>query len=126
MIILDSSTKSLEIVLDAAKTTNDMPVTVSFKYVDTSCLLTAQQQIAELGGESDTTTNGVTPVTILSAPTDPPAATEQYQKAVEFISVVNEDTAAKTVTIRLNNNGTYRTIFKCTLDVGDQLQYSDD
>lgn len=125
-MILDATDKSIEIVLGEARVTNNLPVNVSFKYVDTSCLLTPQQQVAELGGANDTNTNGTTPVTILSAPSAPDAATLQYQKVVTEMSVVNEDTVPHTVTIRLNHAGVYRTYFQVTLAVGDQLQYSEE
>jgi len=112
MIILDSALKTLEVVLAGAITTTQLPFTTS--YVDVNQTTFA----ASAATEQDGTTNSTTAVTIVSAP----GATTSRQ--VKFISVYNVDTAAATVTIRLNNNGTTRIIFKATLAVGDTLQYA--
>lgn len=109
-MFLDTTTKTLELLLGSAVTTTAMPVTVD--YVD----LTTTTTIA---GSTDTQSNGVTPVTILAAPA---AST---QRKVNGITVYNADSVSKLVTVRLNNNATLRIIVSVTLQVGDTLVYTD-
>jgi hypothetical protein len=109
-MILDSVTKSLELLLGAAATANAMPVVVD--YVDMTTTTT-------LSGSSDTQSNGTTVVTILAAPA---AST---QRKVNSISVYNADTVSSTVTIRLNNNTTLRNLISVTLQVGDTIGFTD-
>ena len=109
-MFLDATTKSIELVLGAAATTNAMPVVVD--YVDLTTTTT-------LAGVQDSASNGVTAVTILSSPA---AST---QRKVNGITVYNADTAAKAVTVRLNNNATLRPLVVATLQVGDTLGYTD-
>lgn len=109
-MILDATTKSIEIILAEAHTTNSMPVTVD--YVDLTTTTTT-------AGSSDTASNGTTAVTVVAAPA---AST---QRKVNSISVYNADTVSHVTTIRLNNNTTLRTITKVTLGMGDTLIYVD-
>ena len=110
MIILDATTKTLEIDLAGAVTTNQLPVVAS--YVDVTT--TAYTPIS-----SDTATNSTTAVTIVSAP----AASTQRQ--VKLLTVYNADTVSVTVTIQLNNNSTLRSLVVVTLAVGSTLVYTD-
>jgi ATP-dependent protease HslVU (ClpYQ) peptidase subunit len=113
MIILDSILKSLEIILAGAITTNQLPFVLG--YTD---LLSADQSISAVGS-NDGTTNSGTAVTVLAAPL------LGHTRIVKFLSIQNSDTVAATVTIRYNDNGTTRIIVKVTLDVGDNLIYTD-
>lgn len=110
MLILDTTTKSLEVKLAGAVSANELPVTAHYTDITTT-LYTP--------GSNDTQTNGATAVTIVAAPG---ASTQRH---VESISVYNADTAAATVTIQLNNNSTLRIITKVTLQAGEQLFYED-
>lgn len=106
MIILDTTNKTLEVILNGAVTANELPFTAH--YVD----ITATSVTA---GQQDGATNGTTAVTVLSAP----AASTQRQ--LKFFSLYNSDTAPATVTIRYNNNGTTRIVYKIILNVGYSL-----
>ena len=110
MLILDATTKSLEVKLAGAVSANELPVTAHYTDITTT-LYTP--------GSNDTQTNGATAATIVAAPG---ASTQRH---VESISVYNADTAAATVTIQLNNNSTLRIITKVTLQAGEQLFYED-
>jgi hypothetical protein len=107
-MLLDATTKSLEMLLAAAVTTNQLPV-VAF-YVD-------HTTTAATPGEADTQSNSTTAVSIVAAP----AASTQRQ--IKSISIFNADTVAATVTVRLNNNSTYRNIVKLTLQPDQTLLY---
>lgn len=112
-VSLDTTTKSLEVVLSATVTTNQLPFVAG--YVDISqanLVLTAVQ-------ESDGTTNNTTAVTLLSAP----AASTSRQ--LKYLSIYNADTVSATVTVRVNNNSTTRTTWKGTLAAGDVLLFDD-
>jgi len=110
MLILDATTKSLEVRLAGAVSANQLPVTAYYTDITTT-LYTP--------GSNDTQSNGATAVTIVAAPA---ASTQRH---VESISVYNADTAAATVTIQLNNNSTLRIITKVTLQAAEQLFYED-
>lgn len=111
MIILDATTKSLEVILGGAITTSQLPWTTSYVDVDQTTFA------ASAASTSDGATNSGTAVSIVAAPAS------GKSRQVKFISVYNADTAAATVTIRLNDNSTTRIIFKATLAVGDTLQF---
>jgi hypothetical protein len=106
-----SSTQKLQIVLTAAKTTNDMPVVVS--YVDTS-----EDYFPDFS-TYPINTNGITVVDILGSPV------AGVKRKVNYISVVNKDTATKTVQIYLDNSATDYLLQSCELAVGDSIVYTD-
>ena len=110
MIILDATTKKIEIILAGAITTSQLPVVAS--YVDFTVT-------SYIPGESDTASNSTTAVTIVAAPS------AGSQRHVKLITVQNADTASATVTIRFNNNATTRIMCKVVLAVGDILVYTD-
>lgn len=113
MIILNTTTKSLELVLAGAITSNQLQFVAS--YVDIS-----QANWGLTGADSNSgVSNDTTAVTVAAAP----AADTSRQ--VKFLSVFNADTAAATVTIQENNNATLRTVCKVTLPVGASLIYTD-
>ena len=107
-MILDATTKSLEVFLAGAVATAQLPIFVGYADYTPTTFTPAS---------SDTQTNNTTPVTIMAAP----AASVQRQARFAFI--YNADTAAATVTVRLNNNGTFRNVVKRTLQPGETLSY---
>lgn len=109
MIVLDSSTK-LQAVLAGAITSSQLPINVSWN---------DSTSTGPSPGITRSTTNSTTAVDILAAPAS------SVQRFVKQISVYNGDTASATITIRTNNGGTTRQIFKCALAVGYTLSYDD-
>jgi hypothetical protein len=104
MLVLDTTTKSITVAMSgAAATTN--PDFVAAWSDDTGTSFTE--------GASDGALNGTTQVTIVAAPA---AST---RRLIKTISVQNKDTAAVTITVTYNNNGTLRNIAKVILQVGD-------
>lgn len=108
-IILNTTTKKLVAVLAGAVTTTQLPFTVHYADATDSALTEA---------ETDGATNSTTQVDLVSAPA---AST---RRAIVHISVANVDTAAATITISLDNNGTLRRLVKVTLAIGDTLQFN--
>ena len=109
-MLLDSTTQSLEILLAAAVATTQLPVVVDFTDGATTFSPTVQHS----------QTNGITAVTILTAP----ASTNKRE--VTFMSVYNAETVAVIITIRLNDNSVMRTIRKIVMEAGDNLCYTRD
>lgn len=113
MIILNTTTKSLELVLAGSITTNQLAFVASF--VDIS-----QVNFGLTGADSSNgASNDTTVVSMVAAP----AADTSRQ--IKFLSIFNADTAAATVTVQYDDNGTNRTVCKVTLPVGASLVYTD-
>ena len=111
-MILNATTQTLEIDLAAARATANASVTVSY-VTFTSSTTTPATQIS--------TTNGVTAVTILSAPAD-----NSSPRKVNGITVCNEDTAAITVTIQFNQSASLFPIVNAVVvPVNASLQFQD-
>jgi len=110
---LNSTLKSLEVKLASAVATTELPFTTG--YSDANQVTMALAAVSSQDG----TTNGTTAVTIMNAP-----GASTTRKLTD-LSIVNVDTAAVTVTIQLNNNGTTRIVKKFTLNIGDCLGFDD-
>ena len=110
MIILDATTKSLEVALGGAVATNQLPFVASYVDITTNTFTPSSNN-----GE----TNDTTAVTLLAAPA---SAT---QRQLKYLSLVNEDTANVTVNISYNDNSTLRKVADFTLITGDSLYYTD-
>lgn len=109
-MILDTTLKSIRVVLGEAKTTTDCDVTAS--YAD-------QTGAGFLPGNNDTVTNGTTPVTIVLAPTK-----AGVQRSVQEITVHNNDTVPHTVILQLDDNATIRIFRQATVPAGGDFAYS--
>lgn len=105
---LDSTTRSIEILLGGSITTNQLPVVCS--WVDHTATTVTP-------GTTRSLSNNTTAVTAVAAP----AASTQRQ--VQTINVYNNDTVAATVTVRLNDNSTTAILMKATLQIGETLHY---
>jgi hypothetical protein len=108
-MLLDTTTDTIELVLAANVTTSQLHYYTSFNVV-TSTSLTPSKQFGS--------SNNTTAVTILSAP----SSNQQHQ--LRYCSIYNCDSASATVTIRLNNNGTFRNLLVVTLLVGEYVQFT--
>lgn len=113
MILLDTTTRSLEFKLAGAVTTNQLPFVSC--YVDIETAGFGVTGILSNNGLS----NNATAVTVVAAPG---ASTSRQLK---FLSVRNADTAAATVILQYNDNATVREIGRWTLDVNDTMQFID-
>jgi len=110
MIILNS-TDTLQVVLNAAKTTNDMQIAVSYR--DITATTFAHSRLL-------TTSNGVTDVNILTAP----ASSHWY--IVDTISIYNADTALKNITVKYDVSAVETIIWKGDIAAGGMLFYNND
>jgi hypothetical protein len=112
MIILDATTKSLEVKLAGAITTNQLDV--ACHAVD---LLSTDQSVSATVN-TDIATNSGTAVTIMAAPA------ASHTRVVKSLTVYNKDTVDAVVTVQKNDNGTLFILVKVTLATGETLDYS--
>ena len=104
MLILDSTSKSIQAVMSGTPTTTN-PGFITAYSDNTGTTFTE--------GASDGALNGASVVTLVSAPA---AST---RRIIKTINIENCDTAAVTITLYYNNSSTLRIIAKVTLQVGD-------
>lgn len=106
MIVLNATTMTLQAVLSAAPATNQLPCSAA--YAD---------QAASIGS-NDALTNGTTAITLVAAPASGVA------RVINSVSIYNADTAAVTVTVEKNDNGTLYPQIKVTIPSGYRLGYN--
>ena len=109
-MMLDSTSKTLEVVLAGAVATAQLTVTCKFVDLTTN---------SSTGGLATVSTNDTTAVTCCPAPA---AST---QRSILGVAVYNGDTATATVTIRINDGATLYTQVKIVVVAGSTLQYTD-
>ena len=110
MINLDTTTKSLEVLLGGAVAGTQLPFSAS--YVDTNV---SPVPVSEANG----TTNNTSAVTLVSAPAS------SKRRIVKSLGIYNADSAEAAVTVRVNDNGTFRILVKTTLAVGSTLMLTE-
>lgn len=110
MLIL-KATQSLQVVLGAAKATNDCPVVASWADDDEAMSLVSDSAL--------TATNGTTAVEVVPAPTT-------TKRQVKAFTVRNADTASVSVSVQVSVSGTPTVIAKVTLAVGYSLVWLGD
>lgn len=113
-IFLDTTTRSLQVVLGEAISSANLPWVVSYK--DTSTSTFADTALASADGA----TNGTTAVTMAAAP----GATTTRQ--IIYLSIVNADVISHTVKVIFNDNATLRNSFIATIAASDVIVYSAD
>jgi len=112
MIILDATTKSLEIDLAGAVTTNELDVTCHA--IDT---LDSDMTVSDVVNTNVATT-GTTAVTAMAAPA------AGHTREVKSLTVYNKDTVSATVTVQILQSVTVYILLKVTLATGESLVYS--
>lgn len=109
-MILDSTTRSLEILLGEAKVTTDCDIVAFYATTNsTTTFLTAANQ---------TVSNGTTPVTVVAAP-------DIFSQAqINEVRLHNNDTVPHTVTLRLNDAGVTRVVLAQAVPAGGDFLYT--
>lgn len=115
MIYLDSTTKKLEIVLGG--TVSSVQPQVSSYYYD---VIPQATTTLRRGGQTVTSTNNTTDVTIVPAP-----ELHGRIRNVHTIFVHNKDDATVTVTVKLDDSGTETVQTQISLRAGETLVYED-
>lgn len=109
-MILDATTKKLQVVLAGAVTTNQLHVNAT--WADT------QNGATFVPGSTSLVTNGATPVDIVAAP----AASTQRQ--VKEVTIQNTDTVAATVTVQTVDGANTRKNIVVTIQSGETLFFA--
>lgn len=107
---LDSTLKSLEVLLGGTITTNQLVFNVAYGEV-------ASDNSTSAPKANDGVTNNATAVTMVAAPGS------SLVREVFRVSIYNADTVSQTVTVQINDNGTKRIIVSQPLAVGYTLAY---
>lgn len=111
MITLDTIYRRLQLRLGSAAATNEIPILVCY---------TDKVGGVNTDGTQNSLSSGTTEQLICSPPN------EGVVRDIKYVSVRNNDTAVKIVTITLNDNGDTYENDSYQLDVGDKLQYTHD
>lgn len=108
MIVLQATSEILQVVLAATVATNQLQCFSSWRDIS----LTTYTP-----GNTPVNTNNTTDVNLVPAPG---AST---QRIIDYVSVYNNDTAAATVTIKLDVSGTERILWRGSLAVGFKVEF---
>ena len=109
-MLLDTTTRSVEVLLLAAITTNQLEVTANW---------TDNTGTTFAAGTTRVVTNSTTAVTAVAAP-----AASTWRKVME-VSIFNADTVTATATVRLNDSGAFSRYVQFVIPTGQTLQYTD-
>lgn len=111
---LDTTSKSLQVLLGESTVTTPCDITASWAEMTIGTFLPQSGQ---------TVSNGTTAVTVVSAPTS-----NQTTRQVKEVRVHNNDTVAHTVVLRLNNGGTFYIVMQSNPPVpaGGDFVYTPD
>lgn len=112
MIILTETTDSIQVVLGATVTANQLKCMTSWRDIVAS-------PASYTPGRTLADTNNTTDVSIVASPAS------STQRVVDFISIFNTDTVNATVTIKFDASGTEYTLFKTTLATGEKIEYQE-
>jgi hypothetical protein len=110
MIVLQATSETLQAVLGGTVATNQLQCFSSWRDVTTTTYVP---------GNTPINTNNTSDVNLVPAPG---AST---QRLIDYVSVYNADTAAATVTIKLDVSGTERILWRGSLAVGFKVEYVD-
>lgn len=110
MIFLDTTTKSVEVLLDGSPTTQ---LQFSVSWAD-------HTSTTFIPGAADGVTNNTTAVELVPAPAG------SAKRQVKYLGVHNADNVSHRVIVRINNNGTFRKLVDVLLDEQESLVYSND
>jgi len=108
-MLLTSTTDSIDVVLGATATMNQLHLISSYNN-STSTSVTPVKTV--------TVTNNITPVNLVPAPSS------GNSRQLRYASIFNADTVPSTVTVRNNFNGTTRNVISTVLQVNDYMQYT--
>jgi hypothetical protein len=109
MLALSATTDTIQVVLAGNVATNQLQCFSVWRDITTT---------AYTPGRTGINTNNTTDVNVVGSPAS------STQRVIDFLSVYNNDTAAATVTVKADLNGTEYILYKVTLQVGETLTWS--
>lgn len=108
-MIVTSSLDSIDLVLGANVTTNQLHINASYNRISSTSVTPVK---------NCTTSSNTTAVNIVPAP----SSGNQHQ--LKYCNIFNADSAQSTVTVRTSYNGTTKNVISTTLQVNEYLQYT--
>lgn len=110
MLILSNTTDTIQIVLGGSVTTNQLRCYASFRDITTTAFTPGRKVV---------NTADTTDVNLVDSPAS------STNRVIDYISIFNSDTAAQTVTVKYDANGTEYSLFVCVLGVGERIEYQE-
>jgi hypothetical protein len=114
VIVLDASTKSLEVILLAAHTTNALPIIAGYAELGAAGAWSGIHQV-------ETATNGTTAVTVITAPN----GSTVTRRDIKYLRMFNADSVTHSVTLRVDVSGTPYVVWSGSVGSGNTLEYQD-
>lgn len=108
MIVLDSTSETLQIVLAGAVATNQLECYAAYRDITTTDYTP---------GSNVVLTNSTTDRNLVDAPA------VSTQRVIDYVSIFNADTASATVTVKYDDTLIERVIHKATLATGEKLEF---
>lgn len=109
MLILAAATDAIEVVLGANPTTN-ADFFASWRDIDATTFVP---------GNAAGASNGTTTVDLVTGPGS------GFYRVIDYISLLNRDAGAITVTLKFDANGTERQLLVVTIASGERIEYVD-
>jgi hypothetical protein len=111
MLILSQTTDKIQVVLGGTVVTNQAQCVASWRDITATPTYVAGRSVAN--------TNNTTDVDLVASPAT------STQRVIDFISIYNNDTAAITVTVKYDANGTDYVLANEIIEPGQTLYYTD-
>ena len=108
-MVLTATTDSLDLVLGAAITTNQLPIVVYYDDLTSTAVTPTKRTLLS---------NSTTAVNVIPAPT------AGHTFILKYATIYNNDTQAASVTIQFNDNATNRKELTTLLQVGESIQWT--
>lgn len=108
-MLVTSSLDTIDLILSASVTTNQLQVSVYYNAITTASAIPVS---------NFTISNGTSSVNIVPAPAI------DTQHLLKYCNIFNSDSVASSITIRGNYNGTNRNVFETILQVNEYVQYT--
>lgn len=119
LVILDNTTKKLQVLLGGSVATNECPMAAGYSDVRKDGLA-GGNEVSQVNKSSDSISTGASAVDLVAAPPS------NVRRRITDLSFYNADTTTVTVTVRLYvDANTTRVLYKATLQTLEQLYYSE-
>lgn len=110
MIILKNTNEKLRVLLEQSVTTNQLQCFVSFRN-RTNTTFSADSNFM--------LTNNITAIDLVTSPAS------STQRIIDYISIYNNDTTQKTVTVEIYNGTNSFTLFKSIIGSGEKIEFQE-
>ncbi len=109
MLVLSQTTDKIQVVLGGTVTANQAQCVAAWRDITATPTYVAGRSVAN--------TNNTTDVDLIASPAT------STQRVIDYLSIYNNDTAAITLTVKLDANGTDYILWKGSIGPGERLEY---